>query len=124
MSEHRPSPGASPWPVLLRRWRQIKTHAVWFIVANLLDCALTFSLMITGGERGLRYVEGNRIPAYFFNHWGWKGLFGFKFAVVVFVCLIALVIAHKRPETARGLLGVGTLLVMLVVLYSTWLYIH
>ena len=110
--------------MLLRHWRLIESHAVWFILANLLDCALTFALMITGGQRGLRYVEGNRVPAYFFNHWGWKGLFGFKLAVVAFVCLIALAIAHKRPETARGLLSVGTLLVTFVVLYSTWLYVH
>ena len=124
MSEHPTSPDKSPWPVLLRHWRLIESHAVWFILANLLDCALTFALMIGGGQRGLRYVEGNRVPAYFFDHWGWKGLFGFKLAVVAFVCLIALVIAHKRPETARGLLSAGTLLVALVVAYSTWLYMH
>jgi hypothetical protein len=124
MSDHPAPADKSPWLVLLRHWRMIESQAVWFIVANLLDCAFTFSLLITGGQRGLRYVEGNRIPAYFFNHWGWKGLFGFKLVVVVFVCLIALAIAHKRPATARGLLGAGTLLVMLVVLYSTWLYIH
>jgi len=124
MSEHHHPRGVSPWPALLRRWQQIESYAVWFIVANLMDSALTFSLMIRGGERGLRYVEGNRIPAYFFNHWGWKGLFGFKLAVVVFVCLIALVISFKRPETARGLLGIGTLLVTMVVIYSIWLAMH
>jgi hypothetical protein len=124
MSEHRTSPDASPWPGLLRRWRAIESQAVWFVFVNLLDCVMTFALMMYGRQRGLLVVEGNRIPAYFFNHWGWKGLFGFKLGIVVFVCLIALLISLKRPETAHGLLNVGTLLVTLVVLYSVWLYVH
>ncbi len=124
MREHRTSPGASPWSALLRRWQLIENHAAWFVLANFLDCAMTFLLMRYGGQRGLFYVEGNRIPAYFFNHWGWKGLFGFKFAVVSFVCLIALAISLKRPQTAHGLLNIGTLLVTVVVLYSMWLYVR
>ena len=124
MREHRTSSDASPGHALLRRWRVIENHAAWFVLANFLDCAMTFLLMMYGGQRGLRYIEGNRLPAYFFNHWGWKGLFGFKFGIVVFVCLIAMLISWKRPETAHGLLNVGTLLVTLVVLYSVWLYVH
>lgn len=116
------SPG--PWPALLRQWRVIETHAAWFVLANFLDCAMTFLLLMYGGHRGLNYVEGNQIAAHFIHHWGWKGLFGFKFAVVALVCLIAWCIAFKRPETAQGLLALGTLIVTLVVLYSVCLYVH
>jgi hypothetical protein len=114
----------APWNALLQQWRTIENHAAWFVLANFLDCAMTFLLLMYGGHRGLNYVEGNRIAAHFIHHWGWKGLFGFKFAVVVFVCLIAWGIAFKRPETAQGLLALGTLIVTLVVLYSVWLYVH
>ena len=107
---------------LLEYWRLIENDAVWFIVANALDAAMTWIALMRGGGPGLRMVEGNRIAAYFLNHWGFKGMFGLKLAVVTMVCLIALFIARRNLQTAQRLLKLGTIIVILVVFYSVRLY--
>lgn len=105
-------------------WRMIEHDASWFILANFLDMAMTWISLMYGGGPGLRMVEGNRVAAYFLNHWGFKGMFGLKLGVTVGVCLIALIVAHKRLETALSLLRIGTLIVICVVIYSVLLYVR
>jgi len=109
---------------LFHHWRMIEHDAAWFILANCLDVAMTWIALMYGGGPGLRMVEGNRIAAFLHDHWGFKGMFGLKFGVVSMVCLIALIIAHKRLETALWLLRFGTLIVTCVVIYSVLLYVR
>lgn len=111
-------------PSLLRVWRTIETEASWFILANFLDSAMTWLALMYGGGPGRRMVEGNRVAGYMMDHWGFKGMFALKASVVVFVCLISLVIARRNVESAQRLLQFGTLIVILVVLYSVLLYIR
>jgi len=108
-----------------RRWRAIETQATWFMLVNFLDAAFTWILLTRGnrsGDGGLTFVETNRIAGYFLNHWGLKGLFAFKLALVAFVCVVGLTIALRHEERARSVLNFGTLVVTGVVLYSVWLY--
>jgi hypothetical protein len=116
------APASGDQKSLLDYWRMIETDAVWFVLANFLDAAMTWIALMRGGGPGLRMVEGNRVAAYFLNHWGFKGMFGLKLAVVTIVCVIAVVIARSNPRTAQRLLKLGTLIVILVVLYSVGLY--
>ena len=109
------------WAALIGCWKAIEREATYFIFANFLDGAVTYILAMHGGPRGTRFVEGNQIPAYFLNHWGWKGMFAFKLAVVLFVCAIAVYVAKSQPVKARWMLNVGTAIVSAVVLYSAWL---
>jgi len=114
----------------VERWRAIETPAMWFILMNALDCALTYIFLNHQREEpGVTFygIEANRIAAYFLHRWGIKGLFAFKLASAVFVCAIAYIVAFKNVETARRLLGFGTVIVLAVVLYSVWLakgFIH
>ncbi|REJ92893.1 MAG: hypothetical protein DWQ34_01740 [Planctomycetota bacterium] len=105
-------------------WRSIESPAAWFVLLNFLDLAMTYILITRGSRSGLVVGESNRVAAHFLNHWGLKGLLGFKLVVVLFVCLIAYLIAFTRPGTARGLLGIGTAIVAAVVVYSAWLYVQ
>ena len=115
---------------LLARWRAIETPAMWFVLMNALDSALTYIMLRyeKHTEDGSFYgVEANAIARYFLDRWGIKGLFGFKLASAVFVCAIAYIIAFKNADTARRLLSLGTLIVLAVVVYSVWLaknFIH
>ena len=95
---------------------------MWFLLMNALDCALTYiMLMYPRYDYEPFGVESNAIARFFLDRWGIKGLFGFKLASAVFVCAIAYIIAFKNADTARRLLGLGTLIILAVVLYSVWL---
>lgn len=124
MAEPIDNPDPRRAGTLLDHWRMIEHDASWFILANFLDAAMTWIVLMYGGGPGLSVVEGNRIAAWFLNHWGFKGMFGLKLGVVVTVCLIAMVIAQSRLKTALWLLRLGTLIVILVVLYSIVLYVR
>jgi hypothetical protein len=105
-----------------RRWRAIETAAMWFVLVNFLDAAMTFLLLHRGGVAGGRAVESNPIANHFLSHWGLKGLFAFKLALVVFVCMVCLAISWRDEERARTVFHFGTFVVTGVVLYSVWLY--
>lgn len=112
---------------LWNSWRTIETQAAWFILLNFLDAAVTWILLTRGNQRGdsnLVFGEANRVAGYFLNHWGFRGLLGFKLGLVLFVCLIGLTIALKHEERARNVLNFGTVVVTGVVLYSVWLYVR
>jgi hypothetical protein len=111
---------------LLDRWREIETPAMWFILMNVLDAALIYILLNTPArnETGPVGVESNQIALYFLNRWGIKGLFSFKLASAAFVCAIAYVVTFKSVDTARRLLAFGTLIVMVVVVYSVLVARH
>ena len=69
--------------------------------------------------------DDDPVAAFFLHRWGpIKGMLFFKLSIVVFVCLIAQVIAQRRMETARMLLRVGTLAVACIVMYSAMLYLR
>lgn len=96
---------------------QFETETAWFGLVNTLDIVLTF-LLIRRGE----FFESNPIARYFINHWGLKGMIGFKVALVLIVIAITQFVAHKKPQLARGVLIFGTVVVACVVIYSVSLH--
>ena len=98
----------------------LETETARFVLASALDVFMTY-LLIRNPDR---FVESNPVALYFLNHWGVKGMVWFKFGTVAFVCVLAQIIARRKPETARGLLNLATVVVGAVVLYSLLLYLR
>lgn len=101
---------------LFRRQLPLESETTVFILVNACDIYMTWILLSRGG-----FVESNPIARFFLDHWGQKGFVGFKFAVVAFVCVLTQIIALKRVDVARRVLQLGTLVVMIVVIYSAML---
>lgn len=114
-----------PWRRLLTGQLPLETETTVFILVNLLDFFTTYWLL-AHRELGLGgFYESNPIARYFLDRWGVvKGLLGFKLALVLFVCLIAQIVATRKPETARKLLVIGTVLVFGVVIYGVSLFVR
>lgn len=112
----------------LDRWRQIETPAMWFLLLNCLDAALTYILLMYPRFHGeTRAIEANHMAQFFLDRWGIAGMFAFKLASAMTVCAITFVIAQRNVTTARRTLAVGTLILAIVVAYSVHLafgYIH
>lgn len=114
----------------VRNWQQLlwgklplEHETAMFVLVNVLDFLLTYWLMVYGTAGGHRIVEGNPFAQYFLYRWGpVKGMLFFKLGIVVFVCVIAQIVAMKRLETGRWLLRIGTVVVAIVLLYSVTLY--
>jgi len=90
-----------------------------FILVNVLDFFMTYILLTTGAFR-----ESNAVAAYFWNHWGPRGMLYFKLGLVLFVCLISQLIALKSHAKARFVLNLGTIVVSCVVVYSLMIYLR
>jgi len=114
-----------PWRRLLTGQLPLETETTVFILVNLLDFFVTYWLL-AHRELGFGgFYESNPIARYFLDRWGVvKGLLGFKLAIVLFVCLIAQIVATRKPETARKLLVIGTVLVFGVVIYGVSLFVR
>lgn len=97
----------------------LEKESALFLVVNLLDFLLTWTLLFTG-----HFHEGNPLPAFFLNHWGVKGLFFYKLVVVLSVCGVVQAIAARRLETGRKILIFGSWLAVGVVFYSLYLSLH
>lgn len=116
------SSGTVSRAVVLERWRRIETPAMWFLLLNCLDMALTYiMLMYPRFAHETVAVEANQIARFFLDRWGLPGMFGFKLASALTVCGVAFVIALKKPDVARRTLMFGSLVLLVVVVYSTWL---
>lgn len=90
-----------------------------FILASAMDFAVTFLML---NHEQVQFIESNPIAAFFLNHWGVKGLFLFKLAVVTLIVVICQFVARHKVQLARGVLIVGTAVVTAVVIYSVYLH--
>jgi hypothetical protein len=100
----------------------LESETTWFIAVSMIDCLLTWHL-ITGDV----HFESNPVAAFFINRWGAKGLVGFKFGMVTFICVLTQVIARYNIEWARRILWYGIFVVAAVVVYSSmliWTHSH
>lgn len=91
----------------------LQTPTNFFILFNVLDIFWTGMLFRFGA------IEANPFANYVLQRWGFSGMIAFKLIIVAFVCFIAQVIALQKPNTAKFLLWAGTVLVGLVVAYSS-----
>ena len=119
---------SSPWKrFFLWGFRQrlpLEHETALFILVNVLDFATTYYMLMHRDSGNVSFFESNPVARYFLNHWGVHGLLWFKMAVVAFVCVIAQIVATRKPATARLLLVVGTIVVSIVVVYSLRLFLH
>lgn len=113
---------------LFQHWRAIETPAMWFVLMNVLDAAMIYIMYhVPRAEDEPMAIESNPIAAFFLNRWGFQGMFAFKLASAVAVCVIAYIIAFKDVPASRRLLSFATAMVLAVVAYSAWMakgYIH
>ncbi len=84
-----------------------------FLLVSAIDFGVTVYALPRAGFR-----EANPIAAGVLRAWGVRGLLYFKFFAAGFICLLAQVIARRRPGHARFVLNLATLFAALVVLYS------
>lgn len=104
--------------VLFRFEHVAETRA--FIVVNVLDIVMTWRLLTTGDH----FYESNPVANFFLQAWGPKGMVYFKLGVVALVCVIVQIVNQRRPDRARMILTLGTLIVGCVVIYSLVLLIR
>lgn len=98
----------------------LETETCFFIFVNALDVFMTYVLL----NHSPQFQESNQVANYFLTRFGFRGMIYFKFGLVAFVTVVAQIIALTRPQTARWLLIVGTVIVAAVVTYSCYLWIR
>ena len=113
------------WRDLLTGRLPLETETTVFILVNMLDFFATYWLLQHSNELGFRpFTESNPVARFFLDRWGIKGLLGFKLAIVLFVCIVAQIVALRREATGRRLLKFGTVVVFGVVVYSASIYLR
>lgn len=102
---------------------QFESQISWFILVGALDVVMTWLILRFSAEGRTRnvFVEGNPIARWVLGTWGISGMVVFKFLMISVVVVIAEVVGRSRPATGRFLLGLGTLVVGAVVIYSVLL---
>jgi hypothetical protein len=102
-------------------WRVFASHlplqneTTLFILVNVLDIFMTYTLLRLGG------LEANPIANFFFRRWNVQGMVFFKMTVVAIVTILAQAIARYNLLRAKQVLILGTIIVVIVVLYSGYL---
>lgn len=104
--------------VLFRVEHVAETRA--FILVNVLDIVMTWFLL----RQQDGFYESNPLARYILDSWGPKGMVYFKLGVVALVCIIVQIVNQRRPDRARLILTLGTLIVGCVVIYSLVLLIR
>ncbi len=94
----------------------VQQESLLFVLVSAMDVFMTYILLSQSGS--VMFVESNPVARYFIAGWGPKGMIYFKFAMVAFVCVLAQIIARRKPRVARWLLLGATGVVSLVVVYS------
>lgn len=90
-----------------------------FAVVSALDAVMTQSMLLSGS-----FTESNPIARRVIGLYGLQGMFVFKVVMVLLIVGIVQIVARQRPQVARGVLHFATLVVVAVLLYSSWLMIQ
>ena len=88
-------------------------------VVSALDVIMTYYLL-TRDEGG--FTESNPIAKYFLDRWGMAGMAYFKASMTLLVCVITQIVARKNSVLAKQVLGLATLIIVAVVIYSVRLH--
>ncbi len=89
------------------------------VVVSALDVIMTYYLL-TRDEGG--FTESNPIAKYFLDRWGMAGMAYFKASMTLVVCVITQIVARKNSVLAQQVLGLATLIIVAVVIYSVRLH--
>lgn len=117
-------PKSTTTPGAWQQWRgmiQLPQETLILMVVSALDVAMTYRLLTRGDAH---FVESNPLARYFIHHWGMNGMTYFKAAMTVFVCVITQIVARANLILARQVLGLATLIIVAVVIYSVSLHFH
>ncbi len=90
-------------------------------VVSVLDVVMTHRLLT---RSDISFTESNPFASYFLDRWGVEGMAYFKMIMTAFVCVVTQMIARKNSALARQVLGLATVIVVAVVIYSVWLHFH
>ena len=96
----------------------LQNETTIFILISVLDIFTTYVLLRFGA------IESNPLANYVLQFWGFRGMIAFKLMIVAVVCIIAQLVATRKPPTARFLLVTGSVLTGAVVIYSVSLFIN
>lgn len=91
---------------------------VCLVLLSLADLLLTAWLL---GTNGAVVREANPVAAWCLRRCGWVGLIALKVALLMVACGVLVVVASRRPRTARRVLVLGCAVQIAVVLYSVGL---
>lgn len=93
---------------------------LWFVLVSALDLLLTgVVLQLHGGE------EVNPIARAVIEHTGYRGLIGFKFAIVVFVIVMCEWVGRRQPRMGVKLAEWAVAITTIPVVVSLWqLFMH
>jgi hypothetical protein len=119
------SPNNSPLTSLREFFSKRRPHeheTALFLLVSMLDFFMTYWMLINRPAAWVQFVESNPAARYFLDSWGVKGLLSFKMAAVLVVILATVLIAERRPLTARVVLWLGVAVTSGTVLYSFLLY--
>jgi Domain of unknown function (DUF5658) len=89
------------------------------VVVSALDVIMTYYLL-TRDDGG--FTESNPIAKYFLDRWGMAGMAYFKVSMTLLVCTITQIVARKNSVLAQQVLGLATLIIVAVVIYSVRLH--
>ena len=95
----------------------LEVETCFFILVNAMDVILTWKLL-----NSAQFRESNPLANSILQMFGFNGMIAFKFIMVAVVCLIAQIVEHRRRNSGRFLLIVGTIIVGAVVAYSFGLF--
>lgn len=86
-----------------------------FVAVATLDILLTWRILGLGG------VEVNPIARAVIDTWALHGMMAYKYALTVFVIVIAEVVARARPRSGHWLPIASIVISAVPVVWSTWL---
>lgn len=122
MSKRRISSSESPSPMeTLTNLVQHPQETLILCVVSALDVIMTRHLLT---RNDVSFIESNPVAHYFLVRWGLAGMAYFKAGMTLFVCVITQIIARKNSELAKFVLGLATLIIIGVVIYSVWLHFN
>lgn len=90
-------------------------HALLFILVSTLDITFTWIILSMGG------VEVNPIAAAVIEGWGLNGAIAFKYALTVFVIVVAEAVGRHRDRPGRSLAVTAVVISAVPVVWSTLL---
>ncbi len=90
-------------------------------VVSALDVIMTYRLL---DRDDVPFIESNPFAKYFLDRWGIEGMAYFKAAMTIVACVLTQIVARRNPSLARSCLGLATLIIGAVVLYSVWLHFN
>lgn len=116
-------PTRDAWPSWLRPFAaetsRLQGWIILLVLVSIADLVTTYFLLSLNAN----FYESNPIANWFFQHWNITGMTFFKFAVVMFVIVVAEVAERQRPGFGKFVLIFGVLVTAAVVAYSIRLYL-